>query len=310
MGALKIAIVGNCQAKQIEGLLRIVSRDLISVQRTKSVHVLTESDRAEFIDTIKNCDVVITHPISSTFPIEYARTVNLKAFALDAGVSVFLLSNIYSTSYNTSCSYLLDPLTQKRIQGPLDGIHFPSIYRCFIEGRSKSMARNAYLGISRTEVFGAINSSIAELMRRDHENGIDIPIAMLLKNLMSSAQLLHTFHHPTVDLISLVVRQLHRFLDISPPASLHPMLVNDDVILNQSIHIAAHPASLEVLGATFVPCEFFRSFSAWNIENYHSIQLLDPSLFRLEEVIDLFYAFYGDLSANSCDLDSFIMKFY
>jgi len=153
MAALKIAIVGNCQAKQLEGLLRIASRDLVSVQGAKSVHALTQSDRTEFISAIKNCDVVITHPISSTFPIEYVRTVNLKAIALDAGVSLFLLSNIYTTSYNTSCSYLLDPLTQKRIQSPLDSIHFPSIYRCFIEGRSKSMARNAYLGISRSEGF-------------------------------------------------------------------------------------------------------------------------------------------------------------
>jgi len=147
-------------------------------------------------------------------------------------------------------------------------------------------------------------------MRRDHENDIDIPMTFLLKNLMPSAQLLHTFNHPTVGLISLIARQLHRFLNISLPASLDPILVNDPVILNHSIHIAAHPASLEVLGASFVPCEFFRSFSAWNIENYNNIQLLDPSLFRLEEVIDLFYAFYQDLSATSCDLDSFILKPY
>ena len=290
---LSIAVIGNCQAKQIESLMKITSSDCIAIVPTKSVHVLAREDEAEFLNAISHADVLITHPISDSFIIEFCRTSYLRSHFPG---SILQISNIYTTAYNSQQSYILDVSGEGRIQGPLDGIHLKNIFESYVNGYNQAQAYINYQTVSRREVLLSVENSLSELKRRDHDYKIEIPLSALLENSLPSSHLLHTFHHPTLELIWIIVEQIHKTLGLRSPDFVDPSLISDHVLRNNGIHVAPHPSSIEILGGKFKTSAFFKGFCEWKIsDNNRNIQMLDTQVMSLRRLIDLYYRFYEDL---------------
>ena len=304
---LRIAFVGNCQAKQIEGLLSIAMPDY-EIITLPSVHLLDADMEAEFNGSIASADIVLSHYISDEFPISFCRTSWLKEKLRSR---LFLISNIYFTGYNSDISHLSHP-SYGRLLSPLDGIHLQSVATAYLNGLTERQALAEYHAVDVAVAKTQAQASIDELKRRDRDLQIDIPYAEYFELLLPSTLLLHTFHHPTVSLIDLYLRHIAKALGLTPPKHLDLHSIHDHEIRNNGVHICVHPSNAQAMHARFELDELFKGFECKFLAVDGTASMSKSKYYDLPDLVNAFYQLYAafDASANKLSIADFKIKNY
>lgn len=291
---MKVAFIGNCQGEQLAEVFQLMYPGC-AIANIPSVHLMDASHESTTIAEVKSCDVIFSHHISSAFPIEFVCTSFLKEVVSS---KLLLITNIYSSHYNTQACYIQLPSGEReRLQGPLDGIHLRSIIKTYLSGGSISDAMQAYLAYSEFN-DSDIQRPLSELARRDTEFLIDIPFAQVFASLSASFETLHTFHHPTLPTIVEYARLIGAKVSLGRPERFNDLALASPKATNSQIHICPHPRCIEFTGCSFTPSTLFRGFPV-RVSSSSTTYNIMTQLGRLMTLADVcinFFKLYDSIS--------------
>ena len=128
--AANILLVGNCQVRPIESLLK----HLNSVEETHKiiVHLAKDSERETHNDLFKSADIIISQQIQDSYPCQAVRSSILKANHPD---KIIFIPNLFYKGYTPDLRYLRLQ-GQGTLDGPLGDYHSSILLKCWKEGRT------------------------------------------------------------------------------------------------------------------------------------------------------------------------------
>lgn len=193
---MKLVVIGNCQARPLADYIEKLV-PTITVTATPIVHLLQDSDEAEYRDAFKEADVIVTQMISDKYPCKFIRTSELKR---SYGDKTHTIVNLYFSGFTPDLMYIRHPEVTT-LRGPLGEYH------------NKTILDGWLLGISQEQVVGWLSdpfynkqeygkedaASLTELKARDAL--VDIKIADFIESTLSKCRTFFTFNHPAAALL-------------------------------------------------------------------------------------------------------------
>jgi hypothetical protein len=188
---MKLVVIGNCQARPLADYIEKLV-PTISVTATPIVHLLKDSDEAEYRDALNDADVIVTQMISDAYPCKFIRTSEIKRLY---GNKTHTIVNLYFSGFTPDLMYIRHPEVTT-LRGPLGEYH------------NKTILDGWLLGISQQQVVGWLSdpfynkqeygkedkASLDELKARDA--AVDIKIADFIESTRKESRTFFTFNHP------------------------------------------------------------------------------------------------------------------
>lgn len=205
MNKIKIAIIGNCQARPIAEILRKQS-DYIDIICEVIVHLTTDAEKEHYHPLLDKADVIITQVVADNYPCKFVTTQNLLN---NFPGKVIKINNLFFNGYFPDFRYLRT--SKGNLAGPLTDYHSELVLNCYKSGFSKDFTLSAFnkKNIRVKPYTNYFNHSLNELKQR--ENNADVKICDFLEERLNDGQVLfHTFNHPTSELL---VKYANRILD-------------------------------------------------------------------------------------------------
>ena len=208
--APNILLVGNCQVRPIESLLK----HLNNVEETHKiiVHLAKDSERETHNDLFKSADIIISQQIQDRYPCQAVRSSILKANHPD---KIIFIPNLFYKGYTPDLRYLRLQ-GQGTLDGPLGDYHSSILLKCWKEGRTIEDTVQTYRSSKtwKERYHSAANDSLVEYKRR--ESTLDIKMANFIENNIANRQLFFTFNHPSKLLITELVKNIAKQLALKP----------------------------------------------------------------------------------------------
>lgn len=256
---MKIGCFGNCQAGAISQILKdhLKNDEIISF---KAVHTMTHQDKIEFLEKIKDLDILIHQPISDVYtPISTDKILS----SIEKDKSI-LFPVIYFSTYFMDITYL------KNTQGATDrtflsDYHSRIILSAFVHGLKKNDIQNAFKEktfFSKESILNDLKTTIDTL--REREKNFD------------NYNLFFTFNHPTGHLLYYVVDQILKKLG---KHELSTELKQKYARALGNVHWKTVESIKETLQLKFSETKDF---------------YINNKLYSLDEFIDESYRFYSD----------------
>jgi hypothetical protein len=291
---IQIAFVGNCQAEQLADIFSLIYPN-VKTLKIPAVHVIEERMKDSILNSLSLCDIICSHNVSESFPINWISTKFLQTKFKD---KLFLITNIFSRFLNTqSCYIRQDKKSVNRMQGPLDGIHLSVIVDSYMNGINCEQAAKRYLDYD-TFNGGEVLHSIDNLIKRDKDFSVHIPFASSLICLSRIFETMHTFNHPTLSLMYEYAKQISFFLELGPPSLLHLQAFASPKALNNAIHIAPHSCCMEYIGAQYRPSSIFKGYRISKSAETVSIDFSRTHYMLVPELCHYFYELYDAIKLD------------
>lgn len=277
-----IAIMGNCQAQELEAMALMHSN--CEVIRLPPVFMMAEDGEDEILSKIADVDIIFSQRVGDDYPIRYARTNYLK------GVFPNVISwpNIYHSGYFPDARYVyLDGLG--KLVGPLDDYHLETVRTAYVEGV------NVVDCLARYEVDNflamypdPVNASIAELNAR--EDDVDLKISDYIQNNVFSKKLFYTINHPVRSvLFEMISRMLNSAGLVIEKPDFHPYALS-------KINLPVYDAVQKLYGLNELSLGSFVGIDRLHINT--PIENAATRVFEdLMDVIESFYRFYDSVPA-------------
>ncbi|MFC6635527.1 WcbI family polysaccharide biosynthesis putative acetyltransferase [Microbulbifer taiwanensis] len=210
----KVLILANCQgpalAKILDEVIDGQGNRLFEVLNLKPVYELTKEQQPLLEDLCRKCDILLYQPhIKYKFTPEW-RTSDYWVSVASAKHTISFPS-LYFSGYNPELTYLRNKKNQHLNAGFVD-YHDKRIVKLFLEGRSDDEIKHSFCRLQpvREDVESVLKETLAELRRREQEQGLDIGVTDFVEQNFTRERLFYTYNHPANAVLYEVVRQ---FLD-------------------------------------------------------------------------------------------------
>ncbi len=203
MATMKIAVIGNCQARPLAELLHELVPDL-QVLKVSVVHLLTDADADEHMPAYHEADLIVAQLVASTYPCSFVRTDQLKS---EFSGKLIVWPNLYYAGYNPELRYLRGD-GRRPVKGPLGDYHLQPIVDAWRAGDSADVAASRLLDVaySQSRYHDVPDRSIVEL--RGREERCDVALSAWITERRWIEQLFFTFNHPTRRTLTEAARRL------------------------------------------------------------------------------------------------------
>lgn len=197
MSPLKIAVLGNCQARPIAALFGN-NNSSHSISYIGIVHLLKDCDKVELFQALDDADLIITQNIADNYPCEFVRTSMLMSRYPN---KIMRIANLYFRGYNPELRYIRNGKLGT-LRGPLGDYHISTILQTWLEGGSIQQIHDRLQDKqwNSTEYGDIASTSLAQLYARDAD--LDIPAAALIAKDWRNQHLFFTFNHPSMQLLT------------------------------------------------------------------------------------------------------------
>lgn len=197
MKRIKIAVVGNCQARPIANLLTNLNPN-IEITSVSIVHLVKENEKEKYWTEFNNADFIIGQQVNENYPLKFVQSENLKATFKEKYLEIV---NLYYRGYNPEVQYLRDP-NLGTIKGPMGDYHHTIILNSWKEGKSADLTAKLVEDESvYQELFNNIHvTSLNELKRR--ENNLRVKITDFIAENLALHRLFFTINHPSLLLLN------------------------------------------------------------------------------------------------------------
>ncbi|PVZ70242.1 WcbI family polysaccharide biosynthesis putative acetyltransferase [Pelagibaculum spongiae] len=188
---LKVAIVGNCQARPLAEIMGANER--INIVGVAIVHLLNLEDEEKYAQIFDTADVIVTQLVADSYPCGFVRTTALKNKYKNKVISII---NLYAQIYDVDWFYYRDPC-RSTLQGPMGEYHNKTIYKNWMYGVGLTECKQILSSHNYLESISmvAIEQSISELKNR--ELRVDVKVVDYIIENYATERLFHTFNHPT-----------------------------------------------------------------------------------------------------------------
>jgi hypothetical protein len=207
---VKIAVIGNCQARPIAELLgkQYLNVEIVSIA---IVHLLSDDDEREYDIQLQAADYIVSQSVADNYPCQFVRTSKLKE---KYGDKVLSIPNLFYQGYNPDLQYIRIP-GKGTLKGPLGDYHSKIIFKSWCENESLLLLSEKIDSIEywRAEFSGVHESSLEELRLR--ELGLDVEILPDIKSNLDNQRLFHTFNHPSLYLLNMLVDKIALAIGLS-----------------------------------------------------------------------------------------------
>lgn len=271
---MKLAIIGNCQARPLGRLLSAAS-SMVEIIDVPPVHTIPKSELEHWAEYVAAADCVIHQPLSDVFGALASH--RLKEQLGDKTIS---FPSIYFAGTLPQLIYLRKP-TGGSLQGPLGDYHDIRILNGFLRGLTpEACARDL-----ESTVFPAhqhYTTCVSESIEREEK--LDIRIMDEILERVQTTQTMFSFNHPDNNILWSVTKKLLQCLELTVDGINKPP---EREILSEIV--AAVPLQIsEVLGLPYRQPEYLRRGEA-----------LDPL-----ELVGSFHKVY-----HACDVMDDILAF-
>ena len=197
MSAKRVVVLGNCQSRPLASMLARTSLD-IEITATIVVHLTDDSHEGQYQEALADADVILSQRVADNYPCKFVRTSELQS---KYGCRVISWPNLYWRGYNPELTYLRRPNGQT-VKGPLGDYHIETVRNAWEEGHSvdASVALLGDIDFNRSMYSEVPLLSLDSLEQREQE--CDVHISDVIRELMWTRRLFHTFNHPTSHLLS------------------------------------------------------------------------------------------------------------
>jgi len=201
---MKIAIVGNCQARPVGQYMSNMCSELELLPET-IVHLSSAKNAKQELNRLDQADLLIAQSVQDGY---HASHLTTNALRERYGDNVLVWPNLF---FNGNCADLayLTSEDNERLEGPLGAYHNKFIFECWKNGIEQSHALDALDTLyskRATELSTSVDQSLEELHRRDLSS--DVQIAAHIASKWQDQRLFFTFNHPTASLLMELSRQL------------------------------------------------------------------------------------------------------
>lgn len=191
----KVVIVGNCQARPLSELLKMMSNK-IEVLDVIIVHLSKASDFLKYKSSLDQADYIISQKIADNYPCDFVRTKFLKEEYPNKLVTII---NLYYSGYNPDWGYMRVP-NFGVLRGAMGDYQNKTIFNAWKQG--KSVEESVFSLTSKLfnkKYSGVSEKSILEMTNREKE--CDVKIVDYIKKRYLNQRLFFTFNHPNVSLL-------------------------------------------------------------------------------------------------------------
>ena len=275
--APKILLVGNCQVRPIEFLLRHLNN--AEETNTIIVHLANDSEREEYEHLLNSADIIVSQKIQDNYPCQTVRSSKIKE---EHPTKTIFIPNLFYKGYTPDLRYYR--LKGKgTLDGPLGDYHSSIILNCWKDGKTIEDTIQAYRSNRTWKKYyqNVAHESLVEYKHR--ENLLDIKLASFIEENLQKQQLFFTFNHPSKLLLTELVNKIATHLELRQTG-------NDVEVLAEPLdrfQIPIHPFTQKQLGLKFEgPTKFLGA----------GIRKKDPNerkTYSLKRLISRFFQHYS-----------------
>jgi hypothetical protein len=280
---MKIAIIGNCQARPLAQLIGIMTPE-VEIVTVAIAQLLKDAQEPEYMSKFDECDYIFAQKITDTYECKFIRTKLLKERYKDKIVTWI---NMYYTGYNPELVSIRSA-SRLPLRGPLGDYHSETIIKGYRQGLSpaKCVERMFDPEYNREKFAGVPGLSLSELALR--ESDTDIRIAKFIAEYQGKERLFFTFNHPTSRLLIETSRQLLEQIGLSLKRDIDPEHTSDT--LNTMIP-PVNPFSVKDIGIGF---RCGRAFKGQEVEvsELGNVEYGRSCIYSPDEIVAKFYSVY------------------
>lgn len=193
--AIKVVVVGNCQARPIAKILESLNQ-AIEVTAVAIVHLLKSEQFSEYKRHFEEADIIISQLVFDTYHCDFVKTNFLKS---TYGNKVVAIVNLYFSGYTPDWFYIRIPGVGP-LRGPMGDYHNRTVIECWQQGKDEQTVASLLGNKAFNERYvPEIESSLSNLKER--EKLVDVPITDFIEKNFRKGRLFFTFNHPTMMLM-------------------------------------------------------------------------------------------------------------
>lgn len=201
---MKVAVVGNCQARPVADYLASMCRDVELLPDT-IVHLSGPHTAEEDLKRLDEADLLVAQSVHDGYHAEHLTTNALRKRYPSRVIvwpNLFFIGNCADIAYLTTAD-------NQRLLGPLGAYHNRFVFECWkngVEEKSALDAVNELYEIHSSRLSDSVETSLSELQRRDDNS--DVGIVEFIATQWQNKRLFFTFNHPTAELLIELSRQI------------------------------------------------------------------------------------------------------
>jgi hypothetical protein len=285
---MRIAIVGNCQARPVGTYLKQMCPSAEVLPET-IVHLSKLETSKDDLDRLDKADLVIAQLVQDGYPASHLTSNNLRqryGSKLLTWPNLFFTGNCVGTVYITKNN-------GSRLTGPLAVYHNRFVYEAWQAGipvsDASSTVRQYYLK-ETDSIRGSVQASLDEFERRDID--ADIRIFDYLNSNWRRQKLFYTFNHPSSSLMIELTRRIAEAAKINVEIDIAEYFEPEP--LNQ--YVPGVPAEADkVLDIEYRTVETSKGISTDKVINGALKE--EKSFYGWDEIVKCFYTSYD----RQCD---------
>ena len=206
---IKLAVVGNCQARPIADLVARLS-PRVRIHGIVITHLARNADEPGHTAMLGQADLIFAQAVQETYPTTFVRTSQLRE---GFGDRLITWPNLFFKGQCPDLVYVTKT-TGERVVGPLGEYQNLTLFEAWRAGVSIAEAeRRLTEGDSTLDCLPAIaEASLKEL--RDREAHLDVAISDTVSKGWRDERQFFTFNHPAKHLLASVARDLLARVDI------------------------------------------------------------------------------------------------
>lgn len=215
-----ILLYGNCQMDAIKKTLNLPT-DLYNL--TVLLCFSTDIDRNNYLDIIKNSDIIITQPIQDNYrDVDYLSTNFIINNSKDS-TKIIIVNSAYFNFYYFDLTYTY--FNEKLLQTPTD-YHYNKMIECYKNNFSEDYYIENYVNNAnlktKEELENMVSNSLNELKIR-YENSKEkysiknvffIPLYEFINKNYKDQLLFYSMNHPTKYVIQYICLEIIHYLEI------------------------------------------------------------------------------------------------
>lgn len=195
-GSLKVAIVGNCQARPL-GLYMQMIEPRIQLTKPVIVHLVKPEEEEVIHEQLEKADIIFAQLVGDNYKPGFVATSRLKAIH---GEKVVPWINLYFQGYNPELQYWRD-FSGDESQNPLIAYHITTIIDGAREGlRAQEILKHLQDPDWNAQRYrGVADTSLGKLDGREAD--LPVKIVDIIRAQWLHTHLFFTFNHPSAQLL-------------------------------------------------------------------------------------------------------------
>lgn len=282
---MRVAIVGNCQARPLAEILTAIFD--VEVSTSVIVHLVRPQDEPLHRPGLQSADVILAQRVAENYPTPFVRTEALHA---EHGAKVQVWQNLYFAGYNPELRYCKrSGKGRGRLGGPLGEYHLEPLMLAWREGLdiASAVERLGDVDWHRARYAGAFGATMQELQARERRGGI--PVSDLIAEHWTRRRLFFTFNHPSSALLVPYALRVGKALGWKPVRKLHPVHFGEPL---SGLILPVNPLVHAEHGLAFGNVVAYRGARVKTAEGGAPFSLQTPMYYRADELVQAFWRVY------------------